>query len=97
MVVNDLRKIGGSAGNRGLGRKKGVPNKTTALLKDQILGALDKAGGVDYLAKQAKENPASFLGLVGKVLPLQLHGAGVEGEHLISIITRRVIDEAGND
>ena len=39
-----------------------------------ILGALDKAGGEAYLARQANENPASFLTLVGKVLPLQLAG-----------------------
>ncbi len=76
------------------GRVKGVPNKATALLKDQILGALDRAGGIDYLERQANSNPVAFMTLVGKVLPLQLHGAGVDGEHVISIITRRVIDEA---
>jgi len=34
-----------------------------------ILEALDGAGGVDYLTKQAKANPAAFLSLVGKLLP----------------------------
>ncbi len=60
--------------NAGKGRVKGVPNKTTAALKDMILQALDQKGGMDYLAKQADENPTAFLTLLGKVLPLQVTG-----------------------
>ena len=41
------------AGNRGVGRTKGVPNKVTKELKEMILGALDDAGGQAYLARQA--------------------------------------------
>src|SRR5574343_1682606 len=52
------------------GSRKGIPNKVTRELKDLILGALDKAGGEDYLLRQAKKrNPAPFLNLVGKCLP----------------------------
>ena len=40
-----------------------------------ILGALADVGGQDYLARQADENPVAFMGLLGKVLPLQLAGA----------------------
>lgn len=58
------------------GRQKGTPNKLNAALKDMILEALNEAGGVDYLVKQAKKrNPGPFLALVGKVLPLQVTGA----------------------
>lgn len=56
------------------GTRKGVPNKNTAAIKDMILQALDKAGGSEYLARQADETPAAFMALVGKVLPLQLTG-----------------------
>lgn len=56
------------------GRAKGVPNKTTKALKDMILSALDTAGGEQYLAQQAAENPTAFLTLIGKVLPMQLVG-----------------------
>ena len=56
------------------GRQKGTPNKVTAELKDMILQALDNAGGVEYLQKQANDNPAAFLTLVGKVLPMQITG-----------------------
>ena len=60
------------------GRQKGVPNKTTALLKDAILKAAEEAGDKDgmigYLKKQALENPGPFLSLLGKVLPTQHTG-----------------------
>jgi hypothetical protein len=62
--------------NAGKGRPKGVPNKITAALKEMILGALDEKGGVDYLVEQADKNPAAFLTLLGKVLPMQVTGDG---------------------
>ena len=58
----------------GAGRPKGVPNKMTKALKEMILGALDDAGGQEYLAKQAEENPSAFMTLIGKVLPLSVTG-----------------------
>ncbi len=68
------------------GRTKGTPNKSTALLKDMILAALDKAGGVEYLVEQAHANPAPFLTLVGKVLPMQVAGANGEPLQVIHSI-----------
>ena len=59
----------------GQGRPKGALNKHTRALKDMILAALDKAGGIKYLERQALESPTAFLTLVGKVLPLQVTGA----------------------
>ena len=56
------------------GSRKGIPNKVTADLKAMIRGALDKAGGIDYLARQAEENPSAFMALVGKTLPKELTG-----------------------
>jgi hypothetical protein len=56
------------------GRKRGTPNKTTAMLKDMIKTALSNLGGVEYLKEQAQKNPAAFLTLLGKVLPLQVTG-----------------------
>ena len=60
------------------GRQKGTPNKATKQLKDMILGALDDAGGQQYLLTQAHDNPTAFMQLVGKVLPNELK-AQVEG------------------
>ena len=60
------------------GRPKGMPNKTTALLKDAILKAAEQAGDgeglVGYLKTQAKANPGPFMALLGKVLPMQVTG-----------------------
>lgn len=77
----------------GPGRPKGSVNKTTAQLKDMILGALDRAGGVDYLEARAKDpkTASAFLTLVGKVLPMTVQGAGPEGEHVITVIERRIV------
>ena len=56
------------------GRVKGVPNKTTAALKEAILHAFDRVGGVSYLEKVAKADPRTFCTLLGKVLPLTVAG-----------------------
>lgn len=63
---------GGS--RQGAGRKPGVPNKMTAELKEMILGALEEAGGQDYLKKQAEQNPGAFMTLIGKLVPTTLSG-----------------------
>lgn len=77
------------------GRKKGTPNKTTALLKDAILKAATDAGNGDmavYLTKQATANPGPFLALLGKVLPMQV--TGEDGGPLQVIIQRYADDKA---
>ena len=74
-----------SEGNR-RGRKKGVPNKVTTVLKEAILRAAEIAGDdlcgddpeeeggmVGYLVFQAKDNPTGFMTILGKVLPLQVN------------------------
>jgi hypothetical protein len=60
----------------GAGRKRGSPNRLTTELKDMILQVLSSAGGVRYLKAQAKESPAAFLALVGKLLPKDVNLAG---------------------
>lgn len=57
----------------GPGRPKGSQNKVTKDLKDMILGALDQAGGMEYLYQQAVENPKAFLALLSRVLPKDLN------------------------
>ena len=56
------------------GRQKGTPNKLTADVKQAIEKAFKKAGGEDYLARQADENPTAFMTLLGKLLPTQVTG-----------------------
>ena len=79
----------GCRGEPGPGRPKGIPNKTTALLKDAILQAATLAGGkeglVGYLRAQAEKNSAPFLALLGRVLPMQITDG--DGEKLSIKVT----------
>lgn len=71
-----------AAGQKTGGRVKGTPNKTTALLKEAILGAATSTGSdgkgkdglMGYCAFLAKEEPKAFAQLLGKVLPMQITG-----------------------
>lgn len=88
---NQSKPRTGKGGPRpGSGRPKGVPNKLTGDVKAMILKALDDAGGAKYLVGQAERNPAAFMTLVGKVLPMQVTGA--DGG---AIKTEQVIDLKG--
>jgi hypothetical protein len=73
----------------GSGRKKGIPNKLSGMLKDAILKAADNAGGnegmVGYLQTQAVMNPGPFMALLGKVLPMQV--TGEDGGPLQAVFT----------
>lgn len=70
------KPTGAAALGAGPGRPKGIPNKNTGLIRDMIATALSHVGGADYLARVAETHPGPFLGLVGKVLPIQLTGDG---------------------
>lgn len=65
------------------GRKKGSVNKVTADIRQMISNALDKAGGVNYLLQQARENPASFLSLVAKIVPQKVDIGGQKDNPII--------------
>lgn len=72
-------KFGEGGWRMGAGRKKGVPNKLTMSLKEATLLAAERAGGkeglVGYLLRQAnKRNPAPFMALLTKILPMQVTG-----------------------
>jgi hypothetical protein len=51
--------------NAGMGRKPGAQNRTTAAMKDAILGALDRVGGESYLAEIARKDHKTFCALLG--------------------------------
>ena len=78
-------KKGTQPPNAGKGRGKGNKNLMTRELKDMIRGALDDAGGQAYLAKQAIEQPAAFMTLLGKILPKDVNVGGQDGNPIRSI------------
>jgi hypothetical protein len=75
------------------GSRKGAPNKVTAELKDMILGALQNAGGIDYLTERAQDpkTASAFLTLVGKTLPMTVKGPGEGGAHVFQKIVVEVV------
>lgn len=92
MTEKQTQEIG--KGKAGPGRPKGVPNKITTDLKRAILEAAEAAGGAGgtagYLKKQALENPASFMTLLGKVIPTTV--VGDEDNPLRHIVERRIVN-----
>lgn len=76
----------GRSGNPA-GRPAGSKNKLNVALRELVLGALERAGGEDYLLKVAQTNPTAFLALVGKCLPSRAEGAVAQPP--VSIVVRR--------
>ena len=64
--------------NKGRGRPKGSPNRTTASAKEAIAQAAEKLGGADRLVAWAQEEPANerafWSTIYPKLLPLQVSG-----------------------
>jgi hypothetical protein len=61
------------------GRKPGTPNRMTNTLKASIEEAFGRVGGVEWLVKQAGENPQAFMTLLGRVLPREMNVDMSEG------------------
>ena len=60
--------------NAGKGRPKGIPNKTTAKVKEALALAFEGIGGVPTLKAWARENPTEFFKLWAKMLPQEISG-----------------------
>lgn len=55
------------------GRAKGTQNKITKTIREAIEASFETVGGADYLAKMAILEPASYMTLLGKVLPAHMN------------------------
>jgi hypothetical protein len=73
----------------GGGSRKGRPNKLTAEVKAMVLDALDCAGGVDYLTRQAENNPVAFMSLLGRIIPTQV-AANPDGQPVTLVVNTGV-------
>jgi len=51
------------------GRKPGSPNKISKDLREAFIESFNIIGGVDWLVKQASENPVAYLNQLGKTFP----------------------------
>lgn len=83
-----------AAGRKTGGRQKGTPNKRTAAAKEAIEMVFDGLGGAEALQEWARSDPdnlkAFYVQVWPKVLPLQVNGAGEQGEHLHKIVREYV-------
>ena len=64
-----LPKNADGTAKRGPGRPKGSRDKIASSVKEMIEKSLTKAGGVDYLLQQSKDNPVAYLSLIKTVVP----------------------------
>jgi hypothetical protein len=75
------------------GRRPGVTNRVTRQVQDMVRQALDQAGGVEYLVRQAEAEPRAFLALVGKVIPRNVvHDVGKSLEQLLGASMARQVN-----
>lgn len=86
-------KTTGKFGKGNAGKPKGAVQKSTKQLKDMILQALDKSGGVDYLEARANDpkTAGAFLSLIGKVLPMTIAGDTDNPLKMITTIERVIV------
>ena len=66
---------GSKPGERRGGRQRGTPNKISGTVREMVLEALAEKGGTEWLKEQMDWNPAAYMALLGKVLPMQVTGA----------------------
>lgn len=55
------------------GRPKGVPNKLSTTVKDNVIAVFNGLGGAKAMAEWARENPTHFYNLYAKLLPQDVH------------------------
>jgi hypothetical protein len=84
MADKPVKKTKSNLPGAGPGRPKGVPNKVSGLAKDAVARVFEEIGGVENMAEWARENQTAFYNLYSKLLPLQVNGAGPNGEHLVT-------------
>ena len=65
------------------GRTKGIQNKETREIKEMIHQALHNVGGIEYLERQAEENPGSFMKLIQAILPKDVNVGGQPDNELV--------------
>ena len=91
-LINSGAYRPGQSGNPA-GKPKGAISKFNRSIKDMVERALHQAGGVDYLARQAEQNPVAFMGLVGRVLPLQISGGDAQSSIALHLLAAQVVSQ----
>jgi hypothetical protein len=95
-MTTDTPKNTGRFGKGNPGKPKGAISKTTKTAKEAIALAAEKLGGVDRLVSWAQEDPlnerAFWTSVYPKLMPVQVEGPGDEGEHIVKLVVRKIVD-----
>jgi hypothetical protein len=70
-------------GTPGPGRPKGMPNKSTKLVKEALQEAFEQLGGVPSLLRWATRNRDEFYKLWARLIPSEVHLSGEDGGALV--------------
>lgn len=97
--MSEKKSAGIGKGTPGPGRKAGVPNKVTTVLREAVMLAAEKVGedgegkggAVGYLCMLARSEPKAFAALLGRAMPLQVEGTGPDGSHVFQKIVVEVV------
>ena len=71
----------------GGGSRKGVPNKTTATVRENVLAVFDQIGGQEHMAQWATDNPNEFYKLYGRMAPSDPDAPGGKDNPLQAKVT----------
>lgn len=77
-------------GNKLAGSRKGIPNKSTASVKEALHEVYAKRGGDKALLAWSQENPTEFYKLWGRMLPQEVSGPD-GGEIPFAGIVREIV------
>lgn len=75
--------------------RQNKPANKTIVLSNIVLSALEDLGGKEWLVAQAKNHPVAFMGLLGRLLPIQMQAEIAMGNKngvVIKMIERVIVD-----
>ena len=75
----------------GQGRPKGSMNRATRAVKECLLEAFEKMGGMKAFVAWGKENPTEFYKLWGKIIPTEIRNA--DGESFKLVLVEQIVGE----
>ncbi len=82
-------------GQRIGGRQKGSLNKTTLSVKNALIEAFDRLGGVDSLVEWGRNEPAEFYKLWVKILPVEKDANTADQKPFVIVLSDSQAKEQG--
>lgn len=68
------------------GRKRGVPNKISGTVRENVIQVFDQIGGLRQMAQWAQKNRTEFYRLYAKLLPVEVKGEVSHEDSLTTLL-----------